>query len=29
MKIDSRDEESLVNNDKDGGMMSKDVKKYF
>ncbi len=29
MKIDLKDEESLVNNDKDGGMMSKDVKKCF
>ncbi len=29
MKINSRDEESLMNNDKDGGMMSKDVRKCF
>jgi hypothetical protein len=29
VKINSRDEESLMNNDKDGGMMSKDVRKCF
>jgi len=29
VKIDLKDEESLVNNDKDGEMMSKDGKKCF
>jgi hypothetical protein len=29
VKIDSRDEESLMNNGEDGGMMSKDVRKLF